>query len=132
MQIEQEVGTKFLNSNLLKYYQNKEYSVEGIPCAFDVFRSPYTTYSIRTDKMIGNLDVSDASLPNSLKKIIEAVNIIVQGLISAKEAEKLEGAETKKRQVEIHWRKYPAVHKDDDIRYCSSKVNFRISVHHKP
>ena len=130
MQIEPKIGLEFLNRNLLKYYQNKKYSVEGIPCRIDVMGDAYKTYSVLcTREMVERLDVANGTLPSSLKTIKELVNVIIQGLISAKEAEKPEGLEAEKRPIEIHWRMYPSVDVDGDY---SSRVTFRVSVHHKP
>ena len=95
MQIDPKVGIEFLNNNLHKYFQNKEYSIEGIPCCMDAGRQPYKTYSIAfTREQVGVLDVSDKWLPFALKTVKIEVDKIIDGLVVAKMAEKPEGLDT--------------------------------------
>lgn len=134
MQVDPKAGIAFLNNNLLKYFQNKEYSIEGMPCCIDVCQERYKTYSIGfTEEMVGRLDTSDKTLPYSLKTIKEEVDKIIDGLIVAKRAEKPEGLDTIRREVDVHWRRYPSITSDGDfLNQYPLHVTFRLSLHHKP
>jgi len=129
-----ETAISFLNDNLEEYFKKKDYSLIGTKARIDSMGATYKTYGLLTHdipKMTG--EENFAGLQSFLDQTILNIDNILSGLIQAKSAERPEGAETKVRDVQVHWRIFPYIQfYDGDFENTSKMaVYFRISLHHK-
>jgi len=90
---------------------------------------PYMTYACGIE-----FDLLENSLSSySTLLIVNAVEIVRQ-LIASKAYEKPEGGEVKKRDVVVHWRKWPELicyESQSEDEKSKLQITFRISLHHK-
>ena len=129
-----ETAISFLNDNLEEYFKKKDYSLIGTKARIDSMGEVYKTYSFLTHDIPGMTGEEDfEGLQCCLDQIKLNIDNLLSGLIQAKTVEKLEGSETKTRDVQVHWRIFPyiQINEGDFENAPKMAVFFRISLHHK-
>jgi hypothetical protein len=126
---DKQTGIAFLNDNLRDNFESRGDSITGIPGSRDALDHVYETYAFE----LLNTICLTCGLEPALYQITSKVENLVYGLVEAKKAHKLEGSKIQSRDVQIHWRQYPAVEFNEFLSETSQKlaVTFRLSVHHK-